>query len=351
MKSGWYRQGSVFDFIEWNECENLQTDIRQFHSFDEAVKYYFQYYRKNGYPNYDLASYIPSEELDKVKRSNDSEIIADGIAKQVMTGCGYLWGYFPHWINVKTYGGESIADGWEDDAKLETLISKTVAWCLDHECGRWSENRIRQNAKVYLAKQSPSNFRPTVAKALYNKYGNGGAVYDPCAGWGGRMFGFMASGCTEYVCCEPSTKTVIGLKNLAKAHGCHNVTINEVCQEEYTPKENYFDMVLTSPPYFDCERYSEEKTQSCIRYSEISKWCAMFLEPLVYNAYKALKNGGHFIINIANTKTAPQLEEMTRVFADMVGFKQKETIMLALSSIAGEGTKYEPMFVFKKGKR
>ena len=347
---GWCRQGSVFDFIDGATNAELEQDITSFKSFPEAVEYYFSYYREHGYPNYRLNDYNPQDELEKLIAVKDEDIITNSEAKQVMTGCGYLWGYFPHWINVRPYSGGSLADNWGDDNKLRTLIEKNISWCVDHEGGRWSENRIRQNAKVYLSKQSPSNFRPTVAKALYNKFGDGGSVYDPCGGWGGRMFGFIASGCKEYVCCEPSTQTVNGLNELSKAHRSvgKQITVNPICQEDYTPEAEHFDMAFTSPPYYDCERYSEEETQSYIRYKSLSKWVALFLEPLIYNAWVSLKWGGIFVLNIANVKTASRLEEESLILAEMVGFKHIDTIKLALSSISGKGVKYEPMFVFKK---
>lgn len=312
------------------------------------MEYYYRYYKQNGYPNYSAASYNPTKELERVKRCDD--VITDDVAKQTMLGCGYLFSYFPHWIDVKTWNSDSISECWKDDAKLHKLMEKTVSWCIKHENGKMSENRVRQLAKVYLAKQAPSNFRPTVAKSLYDRYGNRGAVYDPCAGWGGRMFGFLASGCGEYVCCEPSTKTVDGLTALAETYSNipKRIVINACCQEDYTPEAEYFDFVFTSPPYFDCEHYSDEETQSYIRYPVLSKWSVGFLEPLIYNAWTALKHGGYFCLNIANTKTAPQLEQLSEIYASMMGFVLEQTIKLTLSSISGNGAKYEPMFVFRK---
>ena len=330
-------------------CEGqIEKDIYSFLSVDDAIEYYYRHYKEHGYPNYSCSSYNPQKELERVRNADD--VIQGDVAIQSMVGCGFLWSYFPHWVDVKTWNSESVADNWKDDAKLHKLIEKTVAWCIKHEHGRMSENRVRQLAKVYLAKQAPSNFRPTVAKSLYSRYGNGGAVYDPCAGWGGRMMGFLASTCVEYVCCEPSTKTVSGLVSLANTFQTEgkSVVINPVCQEDYTPAEEHFDMVFTSPPYYDCEKYCDEPTQSYIRYPTISKWSAGFLEPLVYNAWIALKQGGYFVLNIANTKTAPRLEELSVIYAQMMGFSLVDTIKLTLSSISGNGTKYEPMFVFKK---
>lgn len=326
----------------------MEKNIRSFSSFDEAVDYYYSYYRENGYPNYSRQSYDAGKELEKVRKAKD--VFSGDVATQSMIGCGYLWSFFPHWVDVSTWNSQSVSELWEDDRKLRKLMEKTVTWCIRHEKGRMSENRVRQLAKVYLAKQSPSNFRPTVAKSLFERYGNQGAIYDPCGGWGGRMFGFFASDCTEYVCCEPSTKTAIGLLQIADEYdSIHKmVEVHQCCQEDYAPARNHFDMVFTSPPYFDCERYSDEETQSYIRYPTIEEWNEGFLFKLISNAYSALKDGGYFVLNIANTKTAPELEMQSQKYANEVGFKLQETLKLSLSSISGKGIKYEPMFVFRR---
>lgn len=331
----------------------MEKDIFSFPSVEQATDYYFNYYREHGYPNYDITKYDPQKELENLKKVTSESIIQNGVAKQTMQGCGFLWCFFPHWIDVETIGDTSLRKNWEDDEKLKSMIRKTVNWCIKHENGRMSTNRIRQLAKVYLCKQSPSNFRPTVAKAIYDAYGNSGSVYDPCAGWGGRMLGFLASDCKEYVCCDPSTNTYDGLVKLAKTFSYSPKTVNVLheCQEDYSPQKEHFDIVFTSPPYFDCEKYSNEPTQSYIRYPTLTKWCAGFLEPLISNAYDALKCGGTFVLNIANTKNAKNLEQLSVILAEMAGFTLTDTLKLTLSSIAGKGAKYEPMFVFRKNKK
>ena len=56
------------------------------------------------------------------------------------------------------------------------------------------------------------------------------------------------------------------------------------------------------------------------------------------------------MLNIANTKSAQNLEQLSKIYADMAGFQHEDTIQLVLSSIAGKGVKCEPMFVFRKQK-
>ncbi len=324
---------------------------KDFSSKEEALEYYFHYYKENGYPNYDKEDYNPFDELSKVIDTRSSDIIGeDKSLKQSMTGCGFLWTFFPHWVDTKTYNSKSVRESWGDDELLRKLIEKVYNFVMKHDNERWSTNRIRQCAKVYCASQSVSNFRPTVAKYLYNTYGNKGNIYDPCGGWGGRMFGFMASNCKEYECCEPSTKSYEGLLNLKNTYPYLKkvIKVNNLCAEDYVPRKNHFDLAFTSPPYFNTEEYSTEDTQSYLKYPSYEEWRENFLRKMIHNCHIGLKENGILIINIANVSTAPTLEQDTVSLAMEEGFILKDTLKLILSSIAGKGIKYEPIFIFEK---
>lgn len=328
------------------------TDLSLFTSDEDAVEYYFRWYRFHGYPAITLDGYDPIRELERVKASR-LEIGPDGSVPQSMVGCGFLWAYFPHWVKVSTPGSESLEDAWLDDDKLRALMRKVLRYCRTYktECGCWHTNRVRQLAKVYCAKQAPSNFRPTSAKLLMDTYGHGGAVFDPCGGWGGRMLGFLASDCRQYTCCEPSTLSAKGLRELSQtfAYVGKRVKVNCIGAEDFEPQEGAYDMALTSPPYFDTERYADEPTQSYIRFPDYGYWVEGFLYPMVANAYKALRDGGVFLLNVANVPTAKTLEDDALCAAASAGFEHVDTLYLTLSSIAGKGIKAEPIFVLAKG--
>lgn len=325
-------------------------NIDRFDTLQDAQRYYFNYYRKHGYPNYNIEDYNKERELKKLIDFDDSSIYQDGMLKQTMHACGFLWCYFPHWIDTRTLSSKSVSENWNDDEKLWSLIKKNLQYCIKHEHGKWSTNRIRQNAKVYCASSSVSNFRPTAAKYLYNTYGNKGHVYDPCGGWGGRLFGFLASNCESYTCCEPSTKSFDGLKNLANdfKYAGKDVTIIHECAEDYIPQKDSMDMCFTSPPYFNTEMYSDEETQSYKRYSTYGAWLDGFLSKVIENCHYCLKDDGYLLLNVANVKTAPTLEKDTVMIAMSKGFVLCDTLYLILSSISGKGVKTEPIFVFKK---
>lgn len=320
---------------------------------DSEVEKLFRFYRDLGYPNYDKSRYDISKELKKLQGFDTSTIVDGKTIRQNMLGCGILWTYFPHWIEVKCSGAEkSLKELWEDDEQLKTLIRKTYVWKLKHNEPHWTHNRIRQNAKVFLSKQSVSNFRPTVAKYIYDTYGNSGDVLDMSGGFGGRMLGFYASNCNTYTCIEPAEKTFYGLAMLGS--DLYNLT-NKKCTISLTGSEfyqmkwyNQFDLCFTSPPYFDTEKYSDEPTQSYIHYPTLDLWLNGFLKDTINNCFKYTKSGGYTIINIADGKYSG-LEEATIKHALDSGFEHTDTLYMELSAIAkNKSRKVEPIYVFRK---
>jgi hypothetical protein len=318
---------------------------------DEEVEKLFVYWRDRGFPNYDISNYDKKNELSKLKKYNESDILVDGKdLKQTMHALGFLWTYFPHWIDVKYEDYDSLRENWNDDKKLKELIKKTYKWQLKHGRGKFTINRLRQNAKVYCSKVSVSNFRPTVAKFLYNEFGNKGTVWDMSSGWGGRLFGFLSSDCKKYIGTDPSTKTHAGLEKLRDdfTYVGKQVELNCIGSEDYKPEPKSLDLCFTSPPYFSTEQYAEEDTQSFKKFPTKDKWVDGFLRNTIKNCHTGLKDNGHMIINIANTSKHKTLEQDTVRVAEEEGFYLVDTYRLILSSISGKGNKYEPVFIFKK---
>ena len=323
-------------------------------NIDKDVENLFEYYRRTGFPNYNKSKYTLQKEVDKLINTPNCINESNKIIGQSMVGCGVLWTYFPHWIDVKCNDSPSVSDVWNDDEKLKALIRKTYLWKLRHNELSWTDNRIRQNAKVYGAKQSVSNFRPTVARDIYNKFGtNNAKVLDMCSGFGGRLLGFAASYCAEYVGTDPSTKTYDGLIELAtdikQILSNKKITIYNQPFEDLDVPKDYFDIAFTSPPYFNTEVYSNESNNSCNRYPTYKEWLYGFLKPMISKAVSSVKPGGYIVINIADVKNAPSLsKDCYKLMEQCSANINIDTYYMALSSIAGKGVKYEPVFIMKK---
>jgi hypothetical protein len=296
-------------FIEHNELDleyhRVTQDVFEIEDVDFALEIIFKYHRQKGFPHYDIPTHRRVQQFKSLKRFDEQTLFKDGKIDQTMHGLSLAWTYFPHWVDVICGSSKlSPIEYWNNDDKLKEIIRKTWNWQIKHGSGSFTLNRLRQNLKIYGGNQSVSNFRPSAAKYIYNTYGNQGVVWDMSCGWGGRLIGFLSSDCKTYIGTEPSTKTFDGLERLTKDMNIQNkeVELHKLGSEVFQPEDESVDLCFTSPPYFDTEKYSDEKTQSYIKYPTESRWITGFLKNTIENCYCSLKVGGKMMLNIANTK-------------------------------------------------
>jgi len=167
---------------------------------------------------------------------------------------------------------------WASKDFMTSLMGGLYTLKFD-EVGR-NELRVCLSLRKYICSQ----FKPNVAKALYDMVGAKN-VLDISAGWGDRLCGFMASEKGEhYVGIDPRKEN-------------HPIPAEDMDYSEYT---DYFDIVFSSPPYFNVERYSYDDTQSWVRYNNIDAWNKLFLHKTIEKVWPTIRKGGYLAINIAD---------------------------------------------------
>ena len=338
------------------EFHKVTNDIRNI-DMEYGMEVIFNYYRKFGFPHYTIRDEEKYEHMRKLKKFDVDTILDGDKIVQTMHCLRLAWTYFPHFWEVRCGNAKySPMEIFNDDEKLKSTIKKTWNFELKHykgeegrEKNKFHENRFRQSLKIYTGTQSVSNFRPTAAKLIYEKFG-GDTIWDMSCGWGGRLIGFLASSRKKYIGTEPSSLTFKGLQKIKKDffYLKKSVELHKLGSEEFIPDRNSLDLCFTSPPYFDTEKYADEETQSYIKFPTKEEWINGFLRKTIENCYRGLKSGKHMLINIANTPKYKFIEEETQKIAKELGFVQNDTLQLTLSSVMGAGYKYEPIFVFKK---
>ena len=339
------------------EFERVTSNLRSV-DIDYGVDIIFDYYRRHGFPHYKIREEEKHEHMRKLKKFDIDTIFIDNQIVQTMHWLRLAWSYFPHFWTINCGSAKyTPMDIYNDDDKFKSAIRKTWNWNLKHFKGeenqdkkKFRENRLRQTLKIHTNSQSVSNFRPSAAKLIYEKFGGDGVVWDMSAGFGGRLLGFLAASNTKhYIGTEPSTRAYEGLLQICEDFFYINkkVDIYKQGSEDSVFGES-LDLCFTSPPYFDTEKYSDEPTQSYIKYPTQDEWVNGFLRSTIENCYIGLKKGGYMLYNIANTSKYKFIEEETVKISKELGFAQEETLQLTLSSVMGAGYKYEPIFVFKK---
>lgn len=347
--------GVFSKFVESDDLEleyhEITSDINSVKDVPHALEVIFQYHRRNGFPHYNVPYHMRVQQMKSLQNFDETTIFKDGNLDQTMHGLSLAWTYFPHWVEVECGGGKmKPIDYWNDDDKLREIIRKTWEWQKKHGNGTFTLNRLRQNFKIYGGNQSVSNFRPSVAKWIYNHYAPNGVIWDMSCGWGGRLVGFLVSQSKKYIGTEPSTKTFVGLTQLKTDLNISDKEVELHCtgSEVFRPEKDSLDLCFTSPPYFDTEKYSDEPTQSYIKYPTRDSWLNVFLRTTMENCHYGLKTGKHMLINIADTPKHKDIEENTVRIATEIGFEHIDTHYLILSSVSGKGQKLEPIFVMKK---
>jgi len=270
---------------------------------------------------------------------------------------------FPNMMSAepKGRGSNSLKDRFFNDDKLR----RAIRICFEFRDGNnlVYPTAIRRALELVTG-ENVTNFKAQNAKAIVEHlcpvlWGN---IYDYSAGYGGRLLGITSSNMRyNYIGIDPNTETIKYLNYLnnciEEAVGIKGEIIQSV-SEEYQP--NDIDLAFSSPPYFNLEKYSDEKTQCMVRYRTLNEWFSGYAEPTIKNIYKGLNKDGIFATNIADYKTYGQKEpvEVVQTWisnAERIGFKHVKTIKMMLNTRPGVGNnktegreKFEGVYVFQK---
>ena len=180
-----------------------------------------------------------------------------------------------------------------------------------------------------LGTYTATQFKPNVAKALYEKH-CAVNVLDTSCGWGDRLAGFYGTPCTQlYVGCDPNPDVFEVYKRQCLAYermlgGSPLLTESQdyfECVGKKTvkiwrkPSEDVdwslytdtFDFYFTSPPYFETEIYAADTLQSAeqswSRYSSFEKWRDDFFFKVTRQVWGCIKTDGYMMINIIEPRS------------------------------------------------
>jgi hypothetical protein len=203
---------------------------------------------------------------------------------------------------------------WETEKFRLTLLKGL--WSLKYKKIDTAGMRSLIGLRKYIAAQ----FRPSAAKAVYNHF-QAKNVLDFSSGWGDRLMGFFASNAETYVGIDPNTALQTGYRQeIEELNSNKGTTMIVGCAEEplVYPANRTYDLVFTSPPYFNIERYSKDPSQSFARYKKIDQWLNEFLFKAIYNAWDRLEVGGHMVINISDVYSGHTINKICDPMNDFI---------------------------------
>jgi DNA methylase len=240
-----------------------------------------------------------------------------------------------HFWDVRNWKGVSVLDLAKDSSVMYKALMANLRM---HSTPYVSE--LRRSLCMVGGLSNVTKYRAPLAKAIVQGFG-AKSVLDPCAGWGGRMLGALAAG-ASYTGCEPCVKTFNGLKGILSDLP---TDVGERCEIICVPAEvgllktSGYDMVLTSPPYFNLEDYSNEDTQSMKKYPTWEKWLTEWLDPIISMCLASLKPDGTSCWSVKNFKTDREyyLADEVKEAHKRLGWKCVKVVKMTGSGRPGAG--------------
>ncbi len=171
------------------------------------------------------------------------------------------------------------------------------------------EERLREEIYLDPRCKECTSHKPQVALSVID---DARTVLDFSAGWGDRLAAALAAGVDLYCGIDPNpavhegySRMVSALQRLAP--NTRVAMVQDTAQAALAPPpgegpvphpEGGYDLVYTSPPYFDLEVYSGAPAPG----SAARAWFEAFLRPALEGAWKRVAPGGRMAININNKR-------------------------------------------------
>lgn len=165
--------------------------------------------------------------------------------------------------------------------------------------------RVKYAYNLYIG--NPTIFKPIQTLHILDILPCKVACLDPTAGWGGRAVGASAFGIPQYIGIDSNTNLREPYSRLCKFLESKSQTkilmlFMDALKVDYS--ELCYDLVITSYPYYNIEKYS-----NYTQYKTKRQMNELFYRPLTLEIYNNLLIDGHFALNVS-----PEIYEYIRSF-------------------------------------
>jgi len=119
--------------------------------------------------------------------------------------------------------------------------------------------------------------------------------------------------------------------------------IYEPFQRATLPSNFTYDLIFTSPPFYNFEIYTNDANQSAIEYDNFADWLVYFLFFSIYKSWLLLDIDGYFVIYISDTKQVAFCE-VTNLFMQCM----PNAMYCGVISSVNKGNVHRPTWIWKK---
>ena len=238
-------------------------------------------------------------------------------------------------LETKGRSGKSFFDLWEN--RSEIYKKKYIQKLMKYKMERGSVNDVKiYKSMVDLYFGSVNIFKPSIAMDIYCRF-NPTSILDMTMGWGGRLLGACALNIPKYTGIDLNVSLKKPYEEMVEVLKEHTTTkINLIFKDALKVDYNKldYDLVLTSPPYYNIEIYTGTEKMS------EEEWNETFYKPLFNKTWDGLKVGGHYCLNVP-------IKVYDDILIPLLG-KADILIPLSISKRSPTSTYKEYIYVWKK---
>lgn len=205
----------------------------------------------------------------------------------------------------------SPIEQWQDSgfvqrvftAAIKAALNGSLRCPLDPSSSGLNSYVTRES--VYSCVKECTQFKPSLARSVYMQL-NATKVLDFSAGWGDRLLGAISCpNVVKYVAFDPNTTLKPGhtamIERFVPLKDQKNYRITyEPAQTGVLAEDEMFDVIFTSPPFFDFEVYTDLPGQSVDAFKNVDAWLVGFLFKCLGRFWPHLETGGYMAIHMSD---------------------------------------------------
>ena len=193
---------------------------------DQLIDSVYDELKSRGFPHYPTDYNWRKKEFAKLLRFDRSTLFKPKHKRVGASshGLGLAWSYMQHHWGIKCGTMKTPLEIWNDEKHLKIGIRKLLEGTFweQQDYHNITDSTLRSLLRRYSGTQAVSNFRPTAAALMYDKFlekssplfgTKAGVTWDMSCGYGGRLLGAIAAD-VNYIGTDPCTETYEGLQQI-----------------------------------------------------------------------------------------------------------------------------------------